>query len=30
MQNVTDETVFDFVGVQRPGRAFYVKTSAEF
>jgi TonB family protein len=30
IQNVTDETVFDFVGVQRPGRAFYVKTTAEF
>jgi vitamin B12 transporter len=29
-QNVTDETVFDFFGVQRPGRAFYVKTTAEF
>ncbi len=30
VQNVTDEVVFDFFGVQRPGRAFYVKTTAEF
>jgi TonB family protein len=30
VQNVTDEAVFDFFGVQRPGRAFYVKTTAEF
>jgi vitamin B12 transporter len=29
MQNVTDETVFDFMGVQRPGRAFYMKITAE-
>ncbi|WP_394843140.1 TonB-dependent siderophore myxochelin receptor MxcH [Pendulispora brunnea] len=29
-QNLTDEAVFDFFGVQRPGRAFYVKTSADF
>jgi vitamin B12 transporter len=30
VQNATDEVVFDFFGVQRPGRAFYVKTTAEF
>jgi hypothetical protein len=30
VQNVTDEAVFDFFGVQRPGRAFYIKTTAEF
>ena len=30
LQNLTDEAVFDFFGVQRPGRAFYVKTTAEF
>ncbi|MDQ2643175.1 MAG: TonB-dependent siderophore myxochelin receptor MxcH [Myxococcota bacterium] len=29
VQNVTDATVFDFFGVQRPGRAFYIKTTAE-
>lgn len=29
-QNLTDEAVYDFFGVQRPGRAFYVKTSADF
>ncbi len=29
VQNVTDEKVFDFFGVQRPGRAFYIKTTAE-
>jgi vitamin B12 transporter len=30
VQNVTDEAVFDFFGVQRPGRAFYIKTTAQF
>jgi TonB family protein len=30
IQNLTDEPVFDFYGVQRPGRAFYLKTTAEF
>jgi vitamin B12 transporter len=30
VQNVADEAVFDFFGVQRPGRAFYIKTTAEF
>jgi len=30
VQNVTDEPVFDFYGVQRPGRAFYLKSTAEF
>jgi vitamin B12 transporter len=30
VQNVTDEAVFDFFGVQRPGRAFHIKTTAEF
>lgn len=29
-QNLTDEPVFDFVGAQRPGRAFYAKLSADF
>ena len=29
-QNLTDERVSDFFGVQRPGRAFYFKTTAEF
>jgi vitamin B12 transporter len=30
VQNVTDAKVFDFFGIQRPGRAFYFKTTAEF
>ena len=30
VQNLTDEAVFDFYGVQRPGRAFYLKSTAEF
>ena len=30
IHNLTDESVFDFFGVQRPWRAFYVKTTAEF
>jgi outer membrane cobalamin receptor len=29
IQNLTDERVFDFYGVQRPGRAFYLKTTCE-
>jgi TonB family protein len=29
IQNLTDEPVFDFFGIQRPGRAFFVKTAAE-
>lgn len=29
IDNLTNEHVFDFFGVQRPGRAFYVKTTAE-
>lgn len=28
--NVTDSKVYDFYGVQRPGRAFYAKVVAEF
>jgi TonB family protein len=30
VQNLTDAQVFDFFGVQRPGRAFFAKTTAEF
>jgi TonB family protein len=30
VQNLGDERVFDFYGVQRPGRAFYAKATAEF
>jgi hypothetical protein len=30
VQNLTDADAFDFFGVQRPGRAFYFKTTAEF
>jgi vitamin B12 transporter len=30
LQNLTDQPTFDYFGVQRPGRAFYVKTTAEF
>jgi hypothetical protein len=30
VSNLTDEKVFDFYGVQRPGRAFYVKTAIEY
>ncbi|MEM6265425.1 MAG: TonB-dependent receptor plug domain-containing protein [Bacteroidota bacterium] len=30
MANVTNAKVFDFFGVQRPGRAFYVKLSTQF
>ncbi|MEM9490804.1 MAG: TonB-dependent receptor, partial [Myxococcota bacterium] len=29
VQNLTDQTSFDFFGVQRPGRAVYLKTTAE-
>lgn len=29
-QNLTDQRAFDFFGVQRPGRAFYFKTTLEF
>lgn len=30
VQNLTDQPAYDFFGVQRPGRAFYFKTTAEF
>jgi vitamin B12 transporter len=30
LSNLTDQPTFDYFGVQRPGRAFYVKTTAEF
>ena len=30
IQNLTDAKVFDFFGVQRPGRAFFVKVTAEY
>ncbi|MCG8423583.1 MAG: TonB-dependent siderophore myxochelin receptor MxcH [Proteobacteria bacterium] len=30
VQNITDRPSFDFFGVQRPGRAFYFKATAEF
>jgi TonB family protein len=30
VQNLTDAPVFDLFGVQRPGRAFFGKTTAEF
>jgi hypothetical protein len=30
VSNVTDEAVFDFYGLQRPGRALYVKTALDF
>jgi vitamin B12 transporter len=29
-QNLTNQQAFDFFGVQRPGRAFYFKTTLEF
>lgn len=29
MQNLSDERTYDFFGVQRPGRALFVKTTAE-
>lgn len=30
VQNLTDRRAFDFFGVQRPGRAFYFKSTLEF
>tara|TARA_R110002096_G_scaffold77896_12_gene183511 strand:- start:3577 stop:5973 length:2397 start_codon:yes stop_codon:yes gene_type:complete len=30
VQNITDSLAYDFFGVQRPGRAFYLKTTGEF
>ena len=30
VQNLTDEKVFDFFGVQKPGRGFFLKATAEF
>ena len=30
VQNLTNEKVFDFFGVQRPGRAFYIKSTIQF
>lgn len=30
VQNLTDRRAFDFYGVQRPGRAFYFKSTLEF
>jgi hypothetical protein len=30
VQNLTDEAVYDLFGAQRPGRAVFVKTTAEF
>ena len=30
VQNLTDERVFDFLGVQRPGRAFFLKVTTQF
>jgi TonB family protein len=30
LENVTDETTYDFFGAQRPGRSFYWKASLEF
>jgi outer membrane receptor protein involved in Fe transport len=30
VQNVTDARVYDNLGVQRPGRAFYAKVAATF
>ncbi len=29
LQNLTDEKVFDYFGIQRPGRAFFFKTTIE-
>jgi hypothetical protein len=29
VQNLTDEQTFDFIGVQRPGRSFFFKVTAE-
>jgi hypothetical protein len=30
VSNLSDERVFDFYGVQRPGRAFHIKTAIDF
>jgi len=30
VQNLADETAYDFYGLQRPGRSFHFKTTAEF
>ena len=30
VQNLTDAKVFDLFGVQRPGRAFYIKSTIQF
>ncbi|MEN0048203.1 MAG: TonB-dependent receptor plug domain-containing protein, partial [Bacteroidota bacterium] len=30
VQNLTDQVVFDFFGVQRPGRAFFTKLTTQF
>jgi len=30
VDNVTNERAYDFFGVQRPGRGFFFKTTAEF
>ncbi|MEO0460574.1 MAG: TonB-dependent siderophore myxochelin receptor MxcH [Myxococcota bacterium] len=30
MQNITNERLFDFFGAQRPGRAFFIKTTGQF
>ena len=30
IQNITNTKVFDFLGVQRPGRAFYIKLTSQF
>lgn len=30
VQNLTDDRLYDFYGVQRPGRAFYLKASVDF
>lgn len=30
VQNLTDEPVYDFYGVERPGRGYYLKGTAEF
>jgi hypothetical protein len=30
VSNLTDEPAFDFYGLQRPGRAFYLKTALDF
>ena len=30
IQNITNEKVYDFFGVQKPGRAFYIKLTTQF